>query len=165
MSMLTELVAENRRILVFSQFTEMLALIENEMQIAQIPYVKLTGQTRNRKEAVEAFQSLQVPVFLISLKAGGTGLNLTAADTVIHYDPWWNPAVENQATDRAHRIGQLNKVFAYRLITRGTVEEKILELQKKKQLLADGLLNKSQHNGEISSFSMDDLQLLLQSDE
>ncbi len=105
MDILPELVEEGRRILLFSQFTTMLALIEAELERRGLPYVKLTGQTRNRAEPVDRFQAGQVPIFLISLKAGGTGLNLTAADTVIHYDPWWNPAVENQATDRAHRIG------------------------------------------------------------
>ena len=131
MEMLPELVSEGRRILVFSQFTSMLELIEIELNNEKLSYVKLTGDTQNREEVVRRFQDEEVPIFLISLKAGGVGLNLTAADTVIHYDPWWNPAVENQATDRAHRIGQTRHVFNYKLITRGTVEEKILALQKK----------------------------------
>ncbi len=159
MSMLPELVEEGRRILLFSQFTEMLGLIEQELNAIQIPYVILTGQTRDRRKPVENFQSCKVTIFLISLKAGGTGLNLTAADTVIHYDPWWNPAVENQATDQAHRIGQDKKVFVYRLVTQGTVEEKIVELQQRKHALAESLLNTDAKSG--SAFSMDDLQILL----
>ncbi len=113
MEMVPELLEEGRRILIFSQFTTMLGLIEEALQEAGIRYAKLTGQTRKRDEVTERFQSGEVPVFLISLKAGGTGLNLTQADTVIHYDPWWNPAAEAQATDRAHRIGQDKPVFVY----------------------------------------------------
>jgi len=139
MDMLPEMVEEGRRILVFSQFTTMLGLIEQELNRADIHYVKLTGQTRDRETPVKEFQEGNVPVFLISLKAGGVGLNLTAADTVIHYDPWWNPAVERQATDRAHRIGQKQAVFVYKLICEGTLEEKIQAMQKRKQDLADGL--------------------------
>ena len=103
--------------------------------------MKLTGQTKDRATPVQQFQSGEVPLFLISLKAGGTGLNLTAADAVIHYDPWWNPAVENQATDRAHRIGQEKTVFVYKLVAKGTVEEKILEMQQRKKELMDGLFS------------------------
>lgn len=158
MEMLRELIDEGRRILIFSQFTSMLNLIEPALHADNIAYVKLTGQTRKRAEAIETFQNGQVPVFLISLKAGGTGLNLTAADTVIHYDPWWNPAVEQQATDRAHRIGQINKVFVYKLITVGTVEEKIQELQQRKQQLADALLNGTDQAG--SQLSQQDLEVL-----
>ena len=135
-----EMVEEGRKILIFSQFTGMLALIEQEFIDMGISYSKLTGQTRNRQVEIDAFQEGEVPVFLISLKAGGTGLNLTAADTVIHFDPWWNPAAEKQATDRAHRIGQLNPVFVYKLIAQGTVEEKIQEMQQHKQSLADSIL-------------------------
>ncbi|MDG1580476.1 DEAD/DEAH box helicase [Pseudomonas sp. GOM6] len=138
--MLEELLAEGRRVLLFSQFTSMLALIEAELQRRNIAYVLLTGATRDRREPVQRFQNGEVPLFLISLKAGGTGLNLTAADTVIHYDPWWNPAAENQATDRAYRIGQDKPVFVYRLIARGTVEEKIQQLQQRKAALSAGLL-------------------------
>lgn len=137
MEMLPTFVEEGRRVLLFSQFTEMLALIEAEINAAGISYTKLTGKTKKRDEAVDQFQSGEVDVFLISLKAGGTGLNLTMADTVILYDPWWNPAVENQAIDRAHRIGQDKPVFVYRMITENTVEEKILELQERKKQLAD----------------------------
>ncbi len=137
--MLPELLEEGRRILLFSQFTSMLSLIEDLVQELNIPYVKLIGSTRNRQELVDTFQQGDIPLFLISLKAGGTGLNLTAADTVIHYDPWWNPAAEQQASDRAHRIGQDKPVFVYKLIAEGTVEEKILTLQARKQSLADNI--------------------------
>ena len=139
--MIVELVAEGRRVLLFSQFAEMLTLLERELAGRGIDHVKLTGRTRRRDEAVEAFQSGRVPLFLISLKAGGTGLNLTAADTVIHYDPWWNPAVERQATDRAHRIGQDKPVFVYKLVAGGTVEERILALQGRKRELARATLD------------------------
>ena len=138
--MLQELLAEGRRVLIFSQFTSMLDLIEPELAKLGIAHVKLTGQTRDRERPVKAFQSGKAPLFLISLKAGGTGLNLTAADTVIHYDPWWNPAVENQASGRAHRIGQDKPVFVYKLIVSGSVEEKIAALQASKAALARGVL-------------------------
>ena len=140
MEMLVELIDEGRKVLLFSQFTSMLALIELELEKLGIPYAKLTGQTRDRETPIDDFQQGRVPLFLISLKAGGTGLNLTAADTVIHYDPWWNPAVEEQATARAHRIGQDKPVFVYKLMTQGTVEEKILALQDRKRGLADQLM-------------------------
>ncbi|MEO5374857.1 MAG: DEAD/DEAH box helicase [Alphaproteobacteria bacterium] len=136
MEMLTELVDEGRRVLLFSQFTGMLDLIEAELTRIGLDYVILTGKTRDRATPVDRFQAGEVPLFLISLKAGGTGLTLTAADTVIHYDPWWNPAVEAQATDRAHRIGQDKAVFVYKLVAAGTVEEKMLELQDRKRALA-----------------------------
>ena len=136
---LPELVAEGRRILLFSQFTSMLRLIEARVRELAIPYCLLTGKTRERAAQVERFQSHGAPLFLISLKAGGTALNLTAADAVIHYDPWWNPAAEAQATDRAHRIGQSKPVFVYKLIAQGTVEERMLELQERKRTLAAGL--------------------------
>jgi superfamily II DNA or RNA helicase len=140
LEMLEELLPEGRRILLFSQFTSMLELIERELASRQLGYVKLTGDTRDRAAPVRKFQDGKVPLFLISLKAGGTGLNLTAADTVIHYDPWWNPAVERQATDRAHRIGQDKPVFVYKLIVSGSVEEKIVALQASKAALAAGIL-------------------------
>ncbi|MDP2793056.1 MAG: DEAD/DEAH box helicase [Sulfurisoma sp.] len=140
MEMLEELLDEGRKILLFSQFTSMLALIEQELEKKGIRYAKLTGQTRLREGPIADFQEGRVPLFLVSLKAGGTGLNLTAADTVIHYDPWWNPAVEEQATARAHRMGQDKPVFVYKLMTQGTVEEKILALQSRKKGLADQLI-------------------------
>jgi superfamily II DNA or RNA helicase len=139
MEMLPEQLEEGRRILVFSQFTRMIALIENELNSRKIGYTKLTGQTRNRDDAIELFKSGAVDVFLISLKAGGVGLNLTEADTVIIYDPWWNPAAESQAADRAHRIGQDKPVFVYKLITENTVEEKIIAMQDRKRALAEGI--------------------------
>jgi superfamily II DNA or RNA helicase len=138
--MLEELFAEGRRVLLFSQFTGVLELIAAELKARKIPYAQLTGSTRDRRTPVEEFQAGRLPVFLISLKAGGAGLNLTAADTVIHFDPWWNPAAEAQASDRAYRIGQDKPVFVYRLIARGSVEEKIQQLQKAKAELARGLL-------------------------
>jgi len=141
MSLLPELLEEGRKILLFSQFTSMLGLIEDELKVRKIKYVKLTGSTRNREKPITDFQSGDVPLFLISLKAGGTGLNLTAADTVIHYDPWWNPAVEAQATDRAHRIGQKNPVFVYKLLTDDTVEARIQVMQETKKKLADSLFD------------------------
>lgn len=139
MEMLPEMAAQGRRVLLFSQFTSMLALIETAVTEAGIPHLLLTGETRNRTAVVEQFQSGTTPLFLISLKAGGVGLNLTAADTVIHYDPWWNPAVEQQATDRAHRIGQEKPVFVHRLIAEDSIEGKMQTLKDRKQALADGL--------------------------
>ncbi len=139
--LLPTLLEEGRRILLFSQFTSMLALIEEHLSLEGIPFLKLTGQTTERSSLVKKFQTGEVPIFLISLKAGGTGLNLTAADTVIHYDPWWNPAAENQATDRAHRIGQTKPVFVHKLVCRGTIEERILDLQKHKSALVEALLS------------------------
>lgn len=147
MEMIPEMVAEGRRILLFSQFTSMLELIEAELDALDIPYVKLTGDTVDRAEPVKAFQSGEVPLFLLSLKAGGTGLNLTAADTVIHYDPWWNPAVEAQATDRAHRIGQKKPVFVYKLIVEEGIEEAIEILKARKAALAEALFEGASKSG------------------
>lgn len=159
MTLLPEMVEEGRRILLFSSFTQMLSIIEQQLLKHNISYSKLTGQTRKRDEAIERFKSGQADVFLISLKAGGVGLNLTEADTVIHYDPWWNPAAENQATDRAHRIGQKKAVFVYKLITENTLEEKILAMQAKKQALVDGVYRKGKAT-EQALFSNEDLQAL-----
>ena len=139
LDLLEELLAEGRKILLFSQFTSMLKLIEDELARRSIDYVKLTGQTRKRDEAIDRFRGGEVPLFVISLKAGGVGLNLPEADTVIHYDPWWNPAVEAQATDRAHRIGQTHPVFVYKLIVANSVEARMLELQDRKRALAAGI--------------------------
>ncbi len=134
--LLEEVLDGGHRALVFSQFVEMLTLIRERLDSEGIDYCYLDGSTKDRAAVVERFQkNNQIPVFLISLKAGGTGLNLTGADTVIHFDPWWNPAVEDQATDRAHRIGQTQVVTSYKLITRGTVEEKIVSLQARKREL------------------------------
>ncbi len=159
MDMLPELIAEGRRILIFSQFAQMLALIAAELDRAQIGWVALTGDTRDRRTPVEDFQKGRAPVFLISLKAGGVGLNLTTADTVIHYDPWWNPAAENQATDRAHRIGQDKPVFVFKLICAGSIEERILALQEKKAALAAGVL--SEDASALAKFGEADIAALL----
>ena len=160
LDLVPEMVLEGRRILLFSQFVRMLEIVERELGQRKISYLKLTGQTRDRQKVVEAFQAGQAPVFLISLRAGGVGLNLTAADTVIHYDPWWNPAVEDQATDRAHRIGQDQKVFVYRLLTEGTIEDRIQDMQSNKRELIDGLLG----GGGAVDLTPEDLALLLGSD-
>ena len=162
MDALMELVQEamdgGHRILVFSSFTTMLDRIGTRLQELGIAYVMLTGQTTNRGAVVDAFQSGKVPVFLLSLKAGGVGLNLTAADTVIHYDPWWNPAAEDQATDRAHRIGQDKAVNVYRLIAKDTVEERIELLKARKAALADAILS---GEGEATfSWSAEDINHL-----
>ncbi len=158
LQMLPELLEEGRRILLFSQFTGMLGLIEKELERKKIAYAKLTGQTRKRDEAIERFKSGEANLFLISLKAGGVGLNLTEADTVILYDPWWNPAVEAQAMDRAHRIGQDKPVFVYKLMTEHTVEERILKLQARKQALAEGIYGKGGKQGP--ALSAEDLKEL-----
>ncbi|WP_296531883.1 DEAD/DEAH box helicase [Rhodoferax sp.] len=160
MEMLPEMLAEGRRILLFSQFTTMLKLIEAELEKRGILWVKLTGQSQKRDSLIEQFTSGAVPLFLISLKAGGVGLNLPQADTVIHYDPWWNPAVENQATDRAHRIGQTQSVWVVKLVAQGTIEERILGLQERKAALAE-----SMYSGSVGRkqplFSESDLAELL----
>ncbi|MGH7041509.1 MAG: SNF2-related protein, partial [Acetobacteraceae bacterium] len=144
MELLPDLIDEGRRVLLFSQFTSMLDLIIPRLDAARIPFVLLTGDTTDRRTPIQRFQSGAVPVFLLSLKAGGTGLNLTAADTVIHYDPWWNPAVEDQATDRAHRIGQDKPVFVHRMVTLGSIEEKMEVLKTRKRALVDGILKAEQ---------------------
>ncbi|MCH9690938.1 MAG: DEAD/DEAH box helicase [Gammaproteobacteria bacterium] len=161
MSLVQPMVEEGRKILIFSQFTSMLMLIQGRLKQAKIDWVKLTGQTSNRTKPIDAFQQGNVPVFLISLKAGGTGLNLTAADTVIHYDPWWNPAVEDQASDRAHRIGQDKPVFVYKLVTERTVEEKIQELKKKKRAIADAIYGDNAAKKKLS-ITADDLDTLFE---
>ena len=159
LEMLDELVEEGRRVLLFSQFTSMLDLIRPELERHAIRFVELTGETADRARPVASFQAGKAPVFLLSLKAGGVGLNLTAADTVILYDPWWNPAVEAQAADRAHRIGQDKAVFVYKLIAEGTIEERMLELQARKRALAEGVLDVA--GGEHAAFAEADLEALL----
>ncbi len=161
LEMLPELVEEGRRVLVFSQFAEMLDLIEAELPGLKLPFLTLTGATpvAQRAAVVARFQAQEVPLMLISLKAGGVGLNLTAADTVIHVDPWWNPAVEAQASARAHRIGQDKPVFVYKLVVAGSIEERMLELQARKQALAEGVLGAD--SAESVKFSAQDLELLL----
>jgi hypothetical protein len=156
LEMINELIPEGRRILLFSQFTSMLDLIKPRLVEAGVKFVELRGDTRDRAEPVRSFEAGEVPLFLISLKAGGRGLNLTSADTVIHYDPWWNPAVENQASDRAHRIGQTKSVFVYKLIAVDTVEERILELQQRKAELAS--IAFSETSG--AQFDADDISFL-----
>ena len=141
LDMLEELIEEGRKIIVFSQFTSMLDLIRPELDKAGTPYALLTGQTKDREAQIRRFHASAVPVFLISLKAGGTGLNLTQADTVILYDPWWNPAVEEQAIDRAHRIGQDKPVFVHKLVINGTIEEKMEVLKEKKRALAQSIFD------------------------
>ena len=160
MELLDTLGSEGRKVLVFSQFTSMLALIGAALRERGTDYVELTGATVDRAAPVAAFQAGQVGVFLISLKAGGVGLNLTAADTVIHYDPWWNPAAENQATDRAWRIGQQQPVFVYKLIARGTLEEKIQDMQRRKGELANALLANETETQLAPGIGADDLRAI-----
>jgi SNF2 family DNA or RNA helicase len=156
----SEIIDEGHKALVFSQFTSLLAIVRTHLDERGITYEYLDGRTRNRGEKVKRFQEDPAcPLFLISLKAGGHGLNLTAADYVFILDPWWNPAVEAQAIDRTHRIGQTRRVFAYRLICRDTVEDKILELQKSKKELADAIVLAD--NSLIRRLTAEDLQLLL----
>ena len=158
---LPSLVAEGRRVLVFSQFTRMLALVQVELQALGLPHLVLTGDTptAQRGAVVAQFQAGQVPVFLVSLKAGGVGLNLTAADTVVHIDPWWNPAVEQQASARAHRIGQTRPVLVYRLVAAGSIEERLLALQQRKAALADAVLGAA--GGAETALQPADVQALL----
>jgi SNF2 family DNA or RNA helicase len=155
-----EVISEGHKVLVFSQFTSLLALVKTRLDEEQIEYEYLDGQTEDRKTPVDRFQTdPEVSAFLISLKAGGTGLNLTAADYVFILDPWWNPAVEAQAIGRAHRMGQTNKVIAYRMIARGTVEEKILDLQKTKKDLAESIVSEDQDF--MKKLTKEDLEMLL----
>jgi SNF2 family DNA or RNA helicase len=155
-----EVIGEGHKALVFSQFTSLLSIVRGHLDKENITYEYLDGRTNNRADKVKRFQNdPDCPLFLISLKAGGHGLNLTAADYVFILDPWWNPAVEAQAIDRVHRIGQTRPVFAYRIICRDTVEDKILELQKSKRDLADAII--SADGSLLRTLSADDLQLLL----
>jgi SNF2 family DNA or RNA helicase len=157
---LAEVLDEGHKALVFSQFTSLLAIVRRQLDADKTPYEYLDGKTRDRRACVERFQSdPECKLFLISLKAGGLGLNLTAAEYVFLLDPWWNPAVEAQAIDRAHRIGQERRVFAYRLIAKDTVEEKILELQQSKRGLADAIITAD--NSVIAKLTREDLELLL----
>ena len=140
--MLNKVVAEGHKVLVFSQFVKMLKIMQTYLGKEEIQYELLTGSTRKREEHVKNFkENDDIKVFLISLKAGGFGLNLTEADYVFHYDPWWNPAVETQATDRTHRIGQNKNVFVYKFITKNSIEEKILYLQEKKQKMVKEIIS------------------------
>ncbi len=158
--MVMEIVEGGHKVLVFSQFVQMLQIIRQWLEFSQIPYCYLDGASKDRFEQVDRFNnSPNIPIFLISLKAGGTGLNLTSADYVIHYDPWWNPAVESQATDRTHRIGQTRQVFSYKLICQNTVEEKILKLQETKRGVAEAIIP-----GQDSwkSLTREDLEMLFE---
>ncbi len=161
--MIEEVISEGHRILLFSQFVEMLKIIRTWLDKKGIKYEYLTGESRDRHVMVDRFNNDEsIPIFLMSLKAGGTGLNLTGADYVIHYDPWWNPSAEDQASDRAHRIGQTKTVFVYRLITKGTVEEKILKLQDRKRDLVDSIIAADRSVGKMLSF--EDLKEILSPD-
>ena len=158
--MMENALAENHKILIFSQFVKHLTIVRKIVEERGIDYCYLDGSTKNREEQVERFQNDDnVRLFLISLKAGGLGLNLTEADYVFILDPWWNPAVEAQAIDRAHRIGQTKKVFTYKFIMSDTVEEKILELQQRKVKLAQDLITTDQ--GFVKNLSKEDISALL----
>ncbi len=159
-----ELVSEEHRVLVFSQFTSFLSLIARELNRIHVPHVTMTGETpvKHRQAIIKRFQSGDVPVFLVSLRAGGTGLNLTQANYVIHMDPWWNPAVEEQATDRAHRIGQNQAVTVYRLVASNTIEEAILNIHERKRGLVQSLLDGKDAVGKLS---IKDLIALIRGDE
>ncbi len=162
LDMLGELTAAGRRVLVFSQFTSMLALISQALTRQGTHHLVLTGASKGRQELVDRFEGGEADVFLISLKAGGTGLNLVSADTVIHYDPWWNPAAQRQATDRAYRIGQRRPVHVYQLIVAGSVEARMVALQRRKQALAEGLF--AGEAAGLSERDVEDLFAPLQSD-
>jgi SNF2 family DNA or RNA helicase len=155
---LEPIMEEGQKVLVFSQFVELLELLRPAVEEKGWPVFWLTGATENRGELVQSFQSAEgAGVFLVSLKAGGFGLNLTAASYVVLFDPWWNPAVENQAIDRTHRIGQTNKVIAYRLLIKDSIEEKIRELQKQKKALASDVLGEERF---AQSLTLEDLNFL-----
>ncbi len=157
---LDELLAGGHKVLIFSQFVSMLKIMEEYLEREKIPYAYMDGSSKDRQEEVERFnKDSSLKVFLLSLKVGGVGLNLTSADTVIIYEPWWNPAVENQAIDRVHRIGQSNSVLAYRLITKGTIEEKMLELQNRKRFLMDALVLSEESIGK--KLDWEDIKFLL----
>lgn len=152
-SLVDDLISSNHKMLIFSQFVGHLALVKTMLDAKKIGYQYLDGgcSSRKREEAIDSFQAGESNIFLISLKAGGTGFNLTAADYVIHLDPWWNPAVEDQASDRAHRIGQTRPVTVYRLVAKGTIEEKIVKLHGSKRDLADRLLANTDRSAKIST--------------
>jgi len=156
---LEPLIKEGEKVLVFSQFVGLLDILRDELKKRDWPHWYLAGATENRGDLVQEFQTAEgAGVFLISLKAGGFGLNLTAANSVVLFDPWWNPAVENQAIDRTHRIGQTRKVIAYRLLIKDSIEEKIRMLQKQKSSLANDVLGEEKFS---KSLSLDDLRYLL----
>ena len=160
MELIKSLKSNKQKVLLFSSFTSMLDLISKELSTLGITYYMLTGSTskESRRELVSKFQEDSTDVFLISLKAGGTGLNLTAAQAVIHFDPWWNISAQNQATDRVHRFGQVNKVQVFKLVMKNSIEEKILLLQEKKKELADAFVENNE--GSLSQMSKDDIMEL-----
>jgi len=159
--LLDEAVDGGHRVLVFSQFVSMLTILRKEIEERNMQYCYLDGSTSNRLDIVKRFNTdSTIPLFLISLKAGGVGLNLTGADMVVHFDPWWNPAVEDQATDRAHRIGQKRTVYSIKLITKGTVEEKVVEMQQKKRAVINSTL--SEGGDMISKLTWDEIKKLLE---
>ena len=161
LELLDEAQEGGHRMLVFSQFTSMLGLIREELEAQGIRYSYLDGSTKNRQDRVKEFnRDHDIPVFLISLKAGGTGLNLTGADMVVHFDPWWNPAVENQATDRAYRIGQKRTVYSLKLISKGTVEEKVLKMQARKKAIIDATVERDEE--VMAQLTQEDVQELLE---
>ncbi len=155
--MIEKMLPQGHRILIFSQFTSMLSLISQGLRQRRIRHVSLTGATNDRQQVCDDFESGKADIFLISLKAGGTGLTLTSADTVIHYDPWWNPAAQDQATDRAYRIGQKKPVFVHSLFVAGSVEERMLALQRRKRRLAGAILDGT---GSAAALSETDVDLL-----
>ena len=159
--MIMSAISEDHKVLVFSQFVKHLTIISDFLKESNIPFAYLDGSTKDRQAQVESFQNDDhIKIFLISLKAGGVGLNLTRAEYVFILDPWWNPAVEQQAIDRAHRIGQENKVFIYKFITKNTVEEKILKLQQRKMRLVSDLI--STEESFVKNLSKEDIELLLE---
>ena len=160
MDLVVNLKENSQKLLIFSSFTSVLDLIERELNLLNISSYKLTGQTskEERRELIQKFQSDDTEVFLISLKAGGTGLNLTAAQAVIHFDPWWNISAQNQATDRAYRIGQEKNVQVFKLVMKNSIEEKILKLQEKKKDLADSFVENNE--GSLSKMDKDDIMEL-----
>ena len=160
--LLDEAMDAGHRVLVFSQFVSMLTILRAELGRRNLRYCYLDGATQERLKIVQEFnRDASIPLFLISLKAGGTGLNLTGADMVIHYDPWWNPAVENQATDRAYRIGQKRTVYSVKLIAQDSIEERVLALQRKKQQLYNATLEDGDDATDVHNLTWDDVQELL----
>lgn len=154
---ISSLVSAKEKVIVFSQFTSMLKITENWLIKEKIPYYYLDGKTNNRQDVINSFENSKCSVFLISLKAGGVGLNLTSCHYVIIYDPWWNPATEKQAADRVYRIGQYNDVFVYKLITNNTIEEKIQQLQQKKNVISDSIFKNLNNIGDLSIDEIIDL--------
>jgi SNF2 family DNA or RNA helicase len=156
----SEVIASGRRALVFSQFVELLTLVRRDLDALGIGYSYLDGRTRNRQSVIDGFVEGNDPLFLLSLRAGGTGINLAAADVVIHLDPWWNPAVEDQATDRAHRIGQTRTVSVYRIVAAGTIEEAIMRIKQRKRTLATAVIEED--SLERAPLTADEVDELLQ---